>query len=225
VGGCETTAEKSAKLEKSAKRVGVAKQKGLEIEHASAIMKVVSTSVVQGKEGTAAVVAVRNTSSRPQRGVPISIALEDAAGKTVYSNSTPGLARTLTSVALAPPHAELVWVDDQIPGASGATRATARLGEGAPASDQAARLTIGQRHLSSEAGAASLEGAIHTGSSSEQPELVIDAVARRNGRVVAAGRAVLASLDAGATSPFQVFFIGNPARAQLQVSAPPTAAE
>jgi hypothetical protein len=40
--------------------------------------------------------------------------------------------------------------------------------------------------------------------------------------VVAAGRAVLASLEAGGTTPFQIFFIGDPKGAQLQLSVPPT---
>jgi hypothetical protein len=221
--GCETTAEKSAKLERAAKRTVLGQQKGLEIKHESTVLKVMSTAIVQGKEGTATVVTLRNTSAQAQREVPISLALKDASGKSVYSNGTPGLAKTLTSVALVPAHAELTWIDDQIQGASGATQAMARIGEGSPASGAQARLTIAEQQLSKEAGSASLEGTIHNGSATDQPELVIDAVARSKGRIVAAGRAVLSSLDAGASTPFQIFFIGDPKGAQLQLSAPPTA--
>jgi hypothetical protein len=221
--GCETTAEKSAKLERAAKRVTLAKQKGLEITRESTVVKVAETAIVQGKEGTAAVVTLRNTSASALREVPISLELKDARGASVYSNGTPGLAKTLTSVALLPPHAEVLWIDDQIQAAT-ATAATVRVGEGAAASGALPRLTISERHLTSEAGASTLEGAVHNGSATGQSELVIDAVTRRGGKVVAAGRAVLASLDADATTPFQIFFIGNPAGAQLQLSVPPTAA-
>jgi hypothetical protein len=40
--------------------------------------------------------------------------------------------------------------------------------------------------------------------------------------VVAAGRAVLASVGAGASLPFQVFLVGSPVGAKLVASAPPT---
>ena len=49
-------------------------------------------------------------------------------------------------------------------------------------------------------------------------------VARRAGRIVAAGRAVLPELPAGSRLPFQIFFVGDPHGAQLQVSAPATTA-
>ncbi len=220
--GCETTAEKSAKLERAAKRVTLAKQKGLEITHESTAVKVAAAEIVQGKEGTAAVVTLHNTSARALREVPISLELKNARGASVYSNGTPGLAKTLTSVALLPPHAEVLWIDDQIQAAT-ASSVTARVGEGVPASGTPpAQPRISEQHLSSEAGASTLEGAVHNGSATGQPELVIDAVARRGRKLVAAGRAVLASLDAGATTPFQIFFIGDPKGAQLQLNAPPT---
>lgn len=221
--GCETTAEKSARLEKAAKRKTLAAQQGLQIKRESKVVEVLGTAIVQGKEASAAVVTLRNTSSHALREVPISIALRDAHGATAYSNGTPGLAKTLTSVALIPAHASIIWIDDQIQSAPAAARASVRVGEGMPASGSPPRLTIGEQHLESEAGGgATLEGEVHNDSSTAQPELVITAVAKRGGRVVAAGRAVLASLEAGASTPFQVFFVGAPAGAKLELSAPPT---
>ncbi|HEX3911296.1 MAG TPA: hypothetical protein VHW67_11420 [Solirubrobacteraceae bacterium] len=220
--GCETTAEKSAKLERTAKRVTPAKQKGLEITRASTVVKVLDAAVIQGKEGTAAVVTLRNASTHALSEVPISLELKDAHGASVYSNGTPGLARTLTSVALLPAHAQVVWIDDQIQAAT-ATQASARVGEGTEASGVPPRLNVAEQHLSGEPDSSSLEGAVHNGSRTDQPELVIDAVARRGGRMVAAGRAVLASLDASATTPFQIFFVGDPTGAKLTLSVPPTA--
>jgi hypothetical protein len=221
--GCETTAEKSAKLEKAAKRHTLATEQGLTIARTSTVVKVLDTAFVHGREGSAAVVTLRNSSAHALREVPISLSLKDTHGKTVYSNGTPGLARTLTSIALLPAHGKVTWIDDQIPAAS-AARVTARVGEGSPLSGSAPRLTVAETHLASESpGTSTLEGTVRNPSSTAQPELVIDAVARRGGRVVAAGRAVLASLEADASTPFEVFFVGSAAGAQLEVSARATA--
>ncbi|HTA05553.1 MAG TPA: hypothetical protein VK774_04250 [Solirubrobacteraceae bacterium] len=221
--GCETTAEKSAKLEKAAKRQTLAKQQGLTITQESAVVKVLDTALVHGKEGSAAVVTLRNSSPRALSGVPISLTLKDAHGATVYSNGTPGLAKTLTSVSLIPAHGKVVWIDDQIQ-APTASAVAVRIGEGSPASGALPQLKIADTHLTSEAGTSStFEGTVHNGSSTDQPELVIEAVARRGKHVVAAGRAVLASLEAGTTTPFEVFFIGTPGKAKLELSPQPTA--
>ena len=51
------------------------------------------------------------------------------------------------------------------------------------------------------------------------------AVALRSGKVVAAGRALVASLagHAGATAPFQITLVGNPAGAKIELTAAPAA--
>jgi hypothetical protein len=239
--GCETTAEKSAKLEKAAKRVALAQQTGLSITRQSTVVKVTSASVVRGAEGSAAIVTLRNSSAKALRDVPLAITLKDARGSSVYSNDTPGLAKTLTSVALLPAHGEITWIDDQI-AARAANSVSANVGEGAAVDDGtnvgegsaaagggggggggAPRLELQGTHLAEDpGGGVDAEGTIVNRSRVEQSELVIYAVARRRGRVVAAGRAVLASLAAGASTPFQIFFVGDPKGAQLQLSVPPT---
>jgi hypothetical protein len=222
--GCETTAEKSAKLEKVAKRIAPAQQQGLSIEHVSKIVKVQSATLVHGTEGTAVVLRLHNSSAKAIREVPISISLKDAHGATVYTNATPGLAKTLTSLALLPAHGDGVWIDDQIPGTS-AKSLTTKVGEGATVSGATPRLTISETQLTKDpSGAATVEGTIKNSSSTAQSELIVYALASDGGHVVvAAGRAVLASLAPGASAPFQAFFVGNPAGAHLQLSAPPTA--
>jgi hypothetical protein len=47
-------------------------------------------------------------------------------------------------------------------------------------------------------------------------------LARKDGKIVAAGRAVLAEVKPGASVPFQAFFVGDAKGAKLEVSAPPT---
>jgi hypothetical protein len=220
--GCETTAQKSAKLEKVAKRIALTRQTGLSIAHQSTIVKVTDSSVVRGREGSAAVITLRNPSSRTLAHVPIAISLKDAHGAVLYSNNTPGLATTLTSLALLPAHGQVTWIDDQIT-TRAATRASAEVGEAAPVAGAAPRLTVQDAHLAEDPnGGSDAEGTITNHSRTEQDELVIYALARRGDRIVAAGRAVLASLPVGASAPFQIFFIGDPKGAQLQLSAPPT---
>jgi hypothetical protein len=221
--GCETTAEKSAKLEKAAKRIAPVQQQGLSIARASSIVKVRSATLVHGTEGMAAVLSLHNSSAQAIREVPISISLKDAHGATVYSNGTPGLAKTLTSLALLPAHGDGIWIDDQIPGTSAKTLAT-KVGEGRPASGALPKLEVSEAQLTKDpSGAATVEGTLKNPSSTAQSELVVYALARKGSQVVAAGRAVLASLAPGASAPFQAFFVGAPAGSRLQLSAPPTA--
>ena len=56
---------------------------------------------------------LRNSSATALAEVPIAVSLKNASGASVYSNATPGLARTLTSIALLPAHATTTWVDDR----------------------------------------------------------------------------------------------------------------
>jgi hypothetical protein len=220
--GCETTAQKSAKLEKTAKRVALARQTGLSITRQSTVVKATGVSLVRDSEGSAAIVTLRNPSARALRHVPIAISLKDAHGASVYSNSTPGLATTLTSLALLPAHGEVTWIDDQITTLT-AKSASARIGEGETVNGTPPQLLVQGTHLAEDPnGGTDAEGTVTNASHTEQRELVLYAVARRAGRLVAAGRAVLTSLPAGSSAPFQIFFIGDPKGAQLQLSAPPT---
>jgi hypothetical protein len=216
--GCETTAEKSAKLERAAKRVAHAAQTGLTIAHPSKVVKVLSSEIVDGSRGAAAVVLrLRNNSAKTLGEVPVAVSLTNATGATLYSNATPGLAKTLTSIAVLAPHATATWIDDQVQ-AAGAARVVAEVGEGKPISGSLPKLATHDAAIAEE----SVEGTLTNSSGTAQSELVIYALARRGGRIVAAGRAVLASVAAGASTPFQAFFVGDPRGAKLELTAPPT---
>ena len=130
--GCETTQEKSARLERAAHRKGVvANAQGLKITSPSKTITVRSALALHTPEGTAAAVTLTN-SAGAQREVPLLISVAQG-GAPAVSNSEPGLARSLTSVAYVPAHGSAVWVDDQIAltGTPGAV--TAKVGEGKPA--------------------------------------------------------------------------------------------
>jgi hypothetical protein len=225
--GCETTQEKSAKLERAA----LANQHGpgrgaqrLTITRASSVIKVVSSAIVHSSEGTAAAVVLRNDSATAQSSVPLAITAHDATGAAVYTNTAGGQAASLVSAALVPAHGELTWVDDQVQASSTPTSVTAEAGEGKPARGAAPKVLVASYHLGEEPGGLPvLQGTVANRSSLAQSELAIYAVASAAGRVQAAGRAVLSSIAAGASASFQIFLIGTvPHGAHITIDAPPT---
>jgi hypothetical protein len=229
--GCETTAEKSARLERAAKLAGHGQlaQAGLSIARESRDVSVISAKVLHSSEGAAAVVTLRNASSHALRAVPIAITVTDARGAKLFQNNAPGLESTLVSVPSLPPHGELVWVDDQVPANGAPASVSARLGEAATVAGSLPRLVVGDVHLIEDPtngiGAA---GTVGNRSGISQRNVAVFVVASRGTRIVAAGKAVLPEVAAGSTSSFQVFFVGDPrgagraGGARLQASAPPT---
>jgi hypothetical protein len=222
--GCETTAEKSGRLEKQAGH-GTAQQKGLSIVHPSTVVKVTSTTLLRSSEGVAAVVTLRNTSSQTLRKVPIAIDVKDAHGVSLYRNDAAGLAAALVSVPSLAPHGALTWIDDQIP-AGAAHSVAVEVGEVAGVANAVPSLTIvGAHQIEDPANGPGAEGMVVNHSRVSQQELVVYGLAVRGTRIAAAGRAIVPSVPAGGSTRFQVFFIGDPRGTRLQFSAPPTALE
>lgn len=220
--GCETTAERSAKLQRQAKRVTLT-EKGLSITRESSDVKVLGATIVRGSEGSAAVVTLQNHSSRTLRGVPLAITVRDSGGRTLFQNNGPGLEAALVSVASLGPHRTIAWVDDQLPAGSAPASVSARVGQAPALSGSLPKLTIAGARLSEDpSNGLVASGTISNRSSIAQTSLVLFGVARRAGRIVAAGRGVLPELAAGASAPFQVFLVGDGRGAQLLLSAPPT---
>jgi hypothetical protein len=219
--GCETTAEKSAKLEHEAKHEKLA-DKGLTITHESALVHVLATSIVSSSEGSAATVTLQNRSGRALHAVPLAIAVTDASGHTTFQNNAPGLEAALTSVPSLAPHATLTWVDDQLPAGGGAAGVGARVGEAAASSAPLPRMMLSPARLVEEPSGAVATGTVTNDSAIAQRPLVVFAVARRGARIVAAGRAVLPELTAHSSSRFQVAFLGEAAGARVEAAAPAT---
>jgi hypothetical protein len=224
--GCQTTAEKSAGLERAAKgheaALGSKAQQPHSITHTSTRVRVTATAVVHSSEGTAAVVTLRNTSSLPLHALPIAITVTDARGQTLYRNDAAGQQPTLATVALVPAHSEVTWIDDQVQASGAPARVSARVGEGQPVTGPAPSVSVAGVHVIEDpTSGLGAEGNVLNRSTSGHPETVVYALARRAGRIVAAGRAVLPQAPAGASTRFQLFFIGDPRGGQLQVSVQP----
>ena len=226
--GCETTAEKSAGLEKQALREAAIQarlhplSRGLRIARASTHVRAVEVALVHGSEAVAAVVTVQNTSGRALDAIPVAIEARDAHGRSVYSNTAAGIALSLTRIPYLPAHGRLTWIDDQVQ-STAAVSLSARVGEGSPAPAKAPAIVLGGvSAFQDPSNGAGAEGTVSNRSTVAQGELSVYALARRGGRVIAAGRAVLPSLAPGQSARFQAFLVGDPAGAAIQADAPPT---
>ncbi|HWY90252.1 MAG TPA: hypothetical protein VNY31_06225 [Solirubrobacteraceae bacterium] len=219
--GCQTTAQRSAELQRAAKHELLVTQ-GVSVKRENPSVRVVRSTVLHTSSATAVVLELRNTSSHALENAPVELSVKDARGAVLYQNSAPGLEPSLTKVSLLAPGRQAIWVDDQVQAAGTPTTAQALVGTAITASRIPKMSVVGAR-LTSEAGAeASESGSVANHSSLTQANLVVYAVARRAGRAVAAGRAVLPEVAAGASVPFQIYFVGNPQGAQIEVSAPAT---
>ena len=225
--GCESSQTRSARLKAAA--ATSAPEEGLRIARPNPDVRVTSSVLLTDKRAkrSAAVITVRNTSDRALPALPIVFALTDAAGKQVFSNNSPGASTDLVSVPSLGPGATLTWIDDAIVNVAGASADKARVGAplatATPATPRVPEPKISGVQLErDESGVATAVGRIVNASTIAQDRLVVFATARRGGRIVAAGRAVVPLLKPGAKgSRFTVFFVGDPTGAKLTLQAPP----
>jgi hypothetical protein len=231
---CESTQEKSAKIERYDKAHAVAASKqSLSIAQPSRDVKVLSTTLLANSEAAAVTVTMRNLSSHALSDVPIEITVRGPNHQVLYSNNAPGITGALIEVPLLLPGQEFTWVNDQVQlsGGTGTRGATvqALVGEVPPVAKPAAslpRLTISGVHTIEEAALGEgTAGTVANPSNVTQSALVVFGVARRSGRIVAAGRALLPQLPAGRSLSFQIFLIGEPKGASVEVNAPPSTLE
>jgi hypothetical protein len=219
--GCETNIQRSAQLRHNHHHV--AAQTGLVIKRGSRYVKVLGTTVLHDENGVAAVVTLRNDSSHALREVPIAITLREPQGRTLYQNDIPGLSAPLAHAPLLMPGQRFDWIDDQIEASGTPGPLSARIGEATSVNTTPPSIAVTGVHLFDDpTNGIGAEGTVVNRSTVAQEELVVFAIGRRGGRVVAAGRAILPNAPASSSTPFQVFFIGNPKGASLELSAPPT---
>jgi hypothetical protein len=152
--------------------------------------------------------------------VPIAITVKDAHGGTLFQNNAAGLEAALTSLPSLPAHGEATWINDQVQASGTPTGITATVGVAPTTSGSAPRIEVQNVRSSEESGAAGAAGTVRNRSGVAQQNLIVYVLARRSGRIVAAGRAVLPEVAAGASLPFQAFFVGSPGGAHLQAYAP-----
>jgi hypothetical protein len=217
--GCESTQDKSAKI---AAELGPVKQeKGLKISRESKDVKVVDTTLLSDEVGTAVAVVLRNTGDEDLIDVPIAIDVLDASGKSVYTNTIPGIEPALTAMPFLGAGEEAVWVNDQVLAAGKPAGVEVRVG----ASDA----TFSGEQPAVSVSDPKLEGDPYTGvaaggdvlnqSGEDLTRLLLYGVAREGGRIVAAGRGAIEPLKAnGKKAPYNIYFIGDPRGAEVTVA-------
>jgi hypothetical protein len=223
--GCESSQEKAAALRKLFHGEKIDRQ-GLLIAHTSRYVKILESALLHDENGVAAVLVLRSDAPGTLRGVPIAITLRGPHGQTLFQNNAPGLEPALTSLSLLEPHRDSIWIDDQIPAGDYPATLQARVGEALPVSGPVPQIAIRGAHtVEDPANGPGVQGTLSNPSPLAQQSLVLFALARRGGRPVAAGRAILTNLAPHASAPFQAFFIGKPGRGSLQLQAPASTLE
>jgi hypothetical protein len=222
LGGCESTQDRSARIKREG-RAKLSQVKGLTVTRANPSVKVVSTTTLRDSNGSAVVVRMRNVGSSAFVRLPVAVQVLDAAGKPLYRNDSPGLETSLVEAALLPARGELWWVNDQVSAAANPARATAQVGVSPRAAGAPPRIELqGVRLAVDPVDGISVKGMAVNHSKLDQRRLVIHCVAQRNGKIVAAGRAIIERLRPGKPLRFTIFFIGDPRGATLTLAAPST---
>lgn len=221
---CQSTQDRSAQLEEEGATTLLA-ESGLEIEKESDDVRVLSTALLSDRNGSAVVVGLRNRSDRDLVDVPILIRVLDAQGKPVYSNDVPGIEPALAAVPHIPAGGEVQWVNDQVIAAGVPRSVKVKVGAGGdtyagPLPD----IEVTEPRLEGDpVSGIEATGEVVNRTGQEQGRLLLYVIARRGGKVVAAGRGAIEHLKANAKPlPYDVFFIGDPAGAALEATSFPT---
>ncbi|MGI8439375.1 MAG: hypothetical protein ACR2NV_04095 [Thermoleophilaceae bacterium] len=227
VTGCTSTQDKAAKLR--AQGSAASGQKGLEVKRQNPNVSVGTTKVIQDENGTAAVVELENKTRRDFASVPVSLEVLGAKRKPVFKNDAAGLEPSLVSTSLLRGGESLLWVNDQVAVGQeiGSKARTARAKVGmptAPPPKSIPKLSVSSPRLVKDPVSGDFaRGNVTNRSKVEQQKLIIYAVARKGGRIVAAGKGGIDRLPAKGRRLYRIFFIGKPAGAELELSAPPVA--
>lgn len=215
---CQSSQDKAKIIQA---RAEASRPKPLVIPHPSKDVKVMDTTLLHDNNGDAVVVELKNESKRTLVSVPILVDITDAKGNTVYNNDTAGLDFALNHIAVLKPGETFDWVNDQV---EQGKRVKVTVGEPeAKAPPSLPELDVSTPRFRSSSLGAQVVGDVTNNSKLEQHKLVLFAVARQGGRVVAAGRGLIKKLKVGAKpSPYVIFFIGDPGGADVTIQAPPT---
>ena len=223
VAGCQSTQDKAKVIQAENAKL-LASEHGISVTKQNKDVEVIGTTVLHDQYGDAVVVELRNTSNRPLVDMPILIDLKDAKGKSVYRNDIVGLDPSLTHVPLIEPGETFDWVNDQL--SPSGTPKTAKVMVGPAEGTAPAKppeIEVGAARTEDSPSGMLARGQVTNKSQIDQVKLVLYAVARSGGRVVAAGRGQFKNLKAGgAPGAYNIYFIGDPTGADVQVTAPPS---
>jgi hypothetical protein len=217
---CETSYDKAKALRAQA---AANAPKPLTISKPNKDVKVDQTALLHDQNGDAIVVELTNQSKQALVNLPLLINIRDAKGKTVFKNDTAGLDFALNHVALIRPGETLYWVNDQIDPGGKSVKVTVGQPEAKPPKGPLPELEVSEPKLEHDFSGLKVTGTVTDKSKLDQQHLILFAVARQGGRIVAAGRGQIKALKVEAKpAPYVIYFIGDPAGADVTIQAPPT---
>jgi len=218
---CQSTQSKSAELEAEGSTQLLSKD-GLEIKRRNPDVKVTSTAVLSGSEGSSAVVVdLHNDSDQNLTEIPILIEVTNAKGKPFYANDIPGLEPALASVPYIPAHGDAEWVNDQVLGVGKPKAVKVTVGTGGGTySGEIPAIEVSEPKLEGDpVSGVSATGDVVNETGEDQRRLLIYVVARKGDEVVAAGRGAIEHLKPERKKlKYTVFFVGDPSGAELKLS-------
>jgi hypothetical protein len=223
---CETTEQESAKLAREDHQPASGPA-ALKLGARNRSVRVSDLTLLRRSGRTAVAVKLTGTSTSTQIDVPLLLTVTGAGGKTLYSNDAGGLEPSLQRIGVLAPGRGAWWVDDQILTSKTPLAAHVRVGTGTTArTGSVPTLTTSRVHLSSTTGATVLQGGLVNHSAVTENRVAVFAVAVRDGKVTAAGRAVVETLPGRSATPvpFEIFLVGSAAGATLELTVAPTVA-
>jgi hypothetical protein len=189
-------------------------------------VKVGETTLLHDENGDAVVVPLTNESNQMMVSVPILIDIKDAKGTTVYKNDTAGIDYALNHVAVIEPHETFYWVNDQLTGEGKNVKVKVGEPESKPPAGPLPRYTVSDPRFGNDFSGVKVSGTVKTESKTDQSHLILFAVARQGGKIVAAGRGQIKKLKHDAKpAPYVIYFIGDPTGSDVTIQAPPTTFE
>jgi hypothetical protein len=203
----------------------VKQEQGLKITERSKDVKVLGTTLLAEKEGTAVVVEVRNESEKDLIEVPIAIDVVDAKGKSIYRNNIPGIDPALAAVPFIPAGGVVDWVNDQVLAVGKPVAAKAIVGASDRSfSGEQPKITVSAPKLEGDPfTGVSASGEVENESGEDLQRVLLYGVARKGDRIVAAGRGAIEHFKTGGKpQPYHIFFIGDPRGADLTVTEFPS---
>jgi hypothetical protein len=222
---CQSTQERSAELAAEASTT-LLNDRGLSVKKENPDVKVTSTAVLSGREGSAAVVVdVHNESSSNLVEVPILIDVRDAKGRSVYRNDFPGIEPELAAIPYIPADGDAEWVNDQVLATGEPHSVKVKIGVGGSTfSGEQPDIEVSEPHLAGDpVSGIEATGTVVNRTGTDQGRLLLYVVARRDGTVVAAGRGAIEHLKPETKElDYRVFFVGDPSGADLTLSHYPT---
>ncbi|MGK2954406.1 MAG: hypothetical protein ACSLFI_01880 [Solirubrobacterales bacterium] len=223
VAGCESTQSKSAKLE--ANGANLIKTEKVDIGTANKDIKTLEKVVLSDINGSAVAVVLKNESQEGLADAAISINVKGANGKSVYKNDDSGVETSLIQVPVMKAGGEVYWVNDQVLATSEPKTVEVTVGEAKrKLPSDLPEIEVSEPKLKTDpTSGIEAVGTVTNKSDIEQVDIVLHAIARKNGKIVAAGRGQVARLKTdGKPETYHIFFIGNPTGADVTVIAPPT---